>query len=89
MSERNEVVVTYADLSETNDNDAISGLLDEHSIAKGEESILLPHRLIISIHNKLLACEGADKHNEGAFGKVEVSDKGVDRLELISWVNED
>ena len=32
MSERNEVVVTYADLSELSDNEAIGGLLDEHTI---------------------------------------------------------
>ena len=34
MSERNEVVVTYADLSESSDNEAIGGLLDEHAIGK-------------------------------------------------------
>jgi hypothetical protein len=33
VSERNEVVVTYADLSESSDNEAIGGLLDEHTIA--------------------------------------------------------
>ena len=36
MSERNEVVVTYADLSESSDNEAISGLLDEHAIGKAD-----------------------------------------------------
>ena len=36
MSERNEVVVTYADLSESSDNEAIGGLLDEHTICKAD-----------------------------------------------------
>ena len=62
MSERNEVVVTYADLSEPSDNEAIGGLLDEHTIAEGKESIPIPHRFIISPHNIFLTCEGADEH---------------------------
>ncbi len=32
MSEGNEAVVTYGDLSESSDNEAIGGLLDEHTI---------------------------------------------------------
>ena len=32
MSERNEDVETYVDLSESSDNEAIGGLLDEHTI---------------------------------------------------------
>ena len=37
MSERNEVVVTYADLSESSGNEAIGGLLDEHTIRKASD----------------------------------------------------
>ena len=36
MSERNEAVVTYGDLSESSDNEAIGGLLDEHTIRKAD-----------------------------------------------------
>ena len=32
-SEGNEAVVTYDDLTESSDNEAIGGLLDEHTIA--------------------------------------------------------
>ena len=66
--ERNEVVVTYADLSESSDNEAIGGLLNEHTIAEGKEPIPLPYRLPIRPHNVLLACKGADEHYQGAFG---------------------
>ena len=45
MSEGNEAVVTYGDLSESSDNEAIGGLLDEHTISEGEKPIPLPHRL--------------------------------------------
>ena len=52
MSERNEVVVTYGDLSESNDNEAIGDLLDEHTIAEREKSILVCYRFFISPHNR-------------------------------------
>ena len=62
MSERNEVVVTYADLSESSDNEAIGGLLDEHAIAEGEKAIFFVYSLSVSVHNVFLAGESADKH---------------------------
>ena len=62
MSERNEVVVTYADLSESSDNEAIGGLLDEHTIAEGKESIPLPHCHLVSPHNIFFACQGTYEH---------------------------
>ena len=52
MSEREEVVVTYADSSETSDNEAIGDLLDEHTIAEREKSILICYRFFISPHNR-------------------------------------
>jgi hypothetical protein len=52
VSERNEVVVTYADLSESNDNEAIGDLLDEHTVAEREESVFIRHRALISPHNR-------------------------------------
>ena len=36
MSERNEVVVAYADLSESSDNEAIGGLLNEHTVTEAD-----------------------------------------------------
>ena len=62
MSEGNEAVVTYGDLSESSDNEAIGGLLDEHAIAEGEKPIPLPHRLFVSLHNEITAGKGADEH---------------------------
>ena len=36
MSEGNEAVVTYGDLNESSDNEAIGGLLDEYTIRKAD-----------------------------------------------------
>ena len=62
MSERNEVVVTYADLSESSDNEAIGGLLDEHTIAEGEKSVFFQNCGFISLHNIFLTRKGGNKH---------------------------
>ena len=89
MSEGNEAVVTYGDLSESSDNEAIGGLLDEHTVAEGKEPILIPHRLLISPHNVFFTREGAYKHYQGAFGKVEIGDQSINSLEFITGINED
>jgi hypothetical protein len=48
VSERNEVVVTYADLSESNDNEAIGDLLDELTASRHE---LMLHIMISRRHS--------------------------------------
>ena len=63
-------------------------LFDEHSVTEGEEAILLVNRCLIRIHNVLLTAKGADKHDQGALGQVEVGDKCVNRLEFIAGIDE-
>ena len=88
-SEEDEGVDFYVDSSESRSNEVLDDLYNQHRIAKRKESILLLHRRFVSVHNELLACEGADEHYESAFGEVEIGYKSVYRLELISRVDED
>ena len=60
----------------------------KHRIAKGEETIFLIHRDFVSVHHVFLSCESTDKHNQSAFGKVEIGDKCVNRLEFIARIDE-
>ena len=46
----------------------IGRLLDEHSIAEGEEPIPLPHRRLVRLHHVLAVVEGRDQHEQGGFG---------------------
>ena len=41
-------------------NAVLRRLLDEHTVAEGEESILHIYRLFVSSHNKLFVGEGTD-----------------------------
>ena len=68
-SEEDEGVVSYDDSSESRSNEVLDDLYNQHCVAKRKESILLIYCRFISIHNKLLAGEGAYEHYEGALGR--------------------
>ena len=65
------------------------GALDEHGVAEGEEAVLLFDGGLVGAEDEVSAGEGADEHDEGGLGQVEVRDDGIDDLEVIAGVDED
>lgn len=61
----------------------------EHRIPKAEEAVFLFHSYLIRGHGLLIAVEGGNEHDEGAFGQVEVGDEAIDAVELDARIQED
>jgi len=62
---------------------------DEHAVAVGVEAVALAEGLAVGFEDEFAGGEGADEHEEGALGEVEVGEEGVDDLELVGGVDED
>ena len=69
-------------------NKVYGNLYDQHTIAEGKESIPFLYCFLICRHRALLARKGADKHYQGAFGKVEIGYEGIYRLKAVAGVDE-
>lgn len=61
----------------------------QHSIAKGEETVLLCHSYLIGVHGLFVAVQGGHQHDQGALRQMEVGDQTVDAVELHPRVQED
>lgn len=62
---------------------------DEHAVAVGVEAVFFADGLVVGFEDEFAGGEGADEHEEGAFGEVEVGEEGVDDVELVGRVDED
>src|SRR5207245_9809330 len=62
---------------------------DEHGVTVGVEEVSLPDRGLVGGEDVFAAGEGADEHQEGRAGEVEVRQQGVRRMELEAWRDED
>ena len=60
----------------------------EHRIPKAEEAVFLFHSYLIRGHGLLIAVEGGNEHDEGAFGQMKIGDEAVDHLELEPGIHE-
>lgn len=67
----------------------VSFFRHKHGIAIAKEAIFLRDCVLIRRHNMIKTGKGTDQHNEGRFRQVEVSDHGIDDLELIPRVDKD
>src|SRR3954449_8780808 len=63
-------------------------LQDQHTIAVGEETVLLAHSLVIGGANEFAVGERGDEHEQGRPGEVEIGEQGADDLELERRVDE-
>lgn len=62
---------------------------EEHAIAVAVEAVFLADGLVVGFEDEFAASEGADEHDEGAFGEVEIGEEGADDVEGAGWVEED
>src|SRR5215469_5363096 len=63
-------------------------LLEKHAVAIGIEPVALLDSMAVSSEDVLLAGEGTDKHQEGGFGQMEIGQKRLDDLELVTGIDE-
>lgn len=59
--------------------------MQEHGVAEGEEAVALFDGVLVGGQNVLAGAEGGDEHHERGARHVEVSDEGIDHMELIAW----
>ncbi len=65
-------------------NKDIESLFDEHRIPIAVVSIFLSDRFPVGLHHEVRTREGADQHEQGRSGQMEVGDERIHKLELIS-----
>ena len=63
-------------------------LLNKHRIAKAEKPITFFFGFFIGFEDKLTISKGHDKHQQGAFGYMQICDDLVHKFPFIAWVNE-
>lgn len=63
--------------------------MQQHGIAVGKEPVLLVNRMPIGRENAVLAGEGRNQHQQGAFWKMEIGDQGIDAADPVARENED
>lgn len=64
-------------------------LEDQHGVAKAVEAVTSGNGLVVSVEDELTVGEGADEHQQGGSGEVEVGDQGVDDAETETRVDEE
>ena len=63
--------------------------MQQHGIAVGKEPVLLVNRMPIGRENSVLAGEGRNQNQQGAFRKMEIGDQGIDAVDTVARENED
>ena len=64
-------------------------LFKKRRIAEREESVLLLDRLFVDFKRFFSARKRRYKHNQRAFGQMEVGDKPLDALKLVAGIDKD
>ena len=62
--------------------------LKEHCITKRKKPVLGFNCSLISIQNEIAPCKSADQHDKGRLGQMEISNDGINNLEIIARINE-
>ena len=63
--------------------------MQQHGIAVGKEPVLLVNRMPIGRENSVLAGEGRNQHQQGAFRKMEIGNQSIDAADPVARKNED
>src|SRR5471030_3362589 len=62
--------------------------VDEHGIAVTKETVLLSHRLMVSIHGVFVSGKRRHQHDQGRFRQMEVRYQGINHLIVITRIDE-
>lgn len=64
-------------------------LVNEHSVAETEETVFFLDGDFIGFQDFFPRRQGADEHEQRRFGKMEISDQGIDDVEGEARIDED
>lgn len=62
---------------------------DQHAVAVGEESVALPDGVGVGAEDRFPAGKGADEHEKGGLGEVEVGEEPLDQAEAVAGREKD
>src|SRR5690554_615918 len=61
----------------------------QHAVPKTKKAVALGNGMVIGTENSFPVCEGADQHEQGGFGQMEIGNQGIYHLKPISGVDKD